>query len=138
MASIADRWHRLRPQLGTLIRYGLVGAAQNGLAYAALLGLIFLGLKAWQATAILYPVAATVSYVAHRTISFRADAAPRQRLRYGVVYVAMYGAAVGLNWAQERAGVPSWAAALVTMVVSAVAMFALLRWWVFPQPNSPR
>lgn len=131
MERLRDIWQRRGAGFTTLIRYGLVGVGQNGLGYAALLGLIFLGLKAWQATIIVYPIAATISFLAHRSISFRVAAAPRQRARFAVVYAAMYLFAVGFAWLQEHLGVPGWAASLTTMVCAAVIMFALLRWWVF-------
>lgn len=125
-------------ELRALIRYGAVGIAQNLLMYAITLGFIWWGLKAWQVTALLYPIATTISFAANRSWSF--DDRVRRRgdfLRYVAVYVAVYPAAIALNWIQETAGVPSWLASLVTLVAGAVAIFCALNYWVFRKTGAP-
>jgi putative flippase GtrA len=118
--------------LKALARYGMVGVAQNGLAYAATLVLIWLGLKAWQATLILYPVATVLSFIANRAWSFGDRARHGAQFRkYVFLYVAVYPCAVALNWIQEWAGVPSWLASLVTLLAAAAGMFWALNYWVF-------
>jgi len=121
-----------RGDLGALVRYGVVGVAQNGLAYAVTLVLIWLGLKAWQATLILYPVAAILSFAANRAWSFGNRARHGAQFRkYVFLYVAVYPCAVALNWIQERSGVPSWLASLLSLAVASVGMFLALNYWVF-------
>lgn len=118
--------------IGALARYGVVGVAQNGAIYAVTLMLIWLGLKAWQAALILYPVAALVSFAANRAWSFGDRARHGAQFRkYVFVYVAVYPCAVALNWAQEHAGVPSWLASLITLLIGAAGMFLALNYWVF-------
>ena len=121
-----------RGDLGALLRYGVVGVAQNGLIYAVTLLLIRLGLKAWQASLILYPIATVISFAANRSWSF-GDRTHRGTTfpKYLILYVAVYPAAVMLNWVQEHAGVPSWLASLITLVAGAVGMFLALNRWVF-------
>jgi putative flippase GtrA len=115
-----------------LLRYGVVGVAQNGLVYAFALGLIWAGLKAWQAALILYPLATAVSFAANRGWSFGDRARePAQLRKYVFLYVAVYPCAVALNWVQEHMGVPSWLASLVTLIAGAVGMFLALNFWVF-------
>jgi putative flippase GtrA len=118
--------------LRALIRFGTVGAAQNGLAYAVTLLLIWMGLKAWQAALILYPVAALLSFAANRAWAF-SDRARHgaQFRRYVLLYVAVYPCAVALNWIQERMAVPSWLASLTTLLAAAAGMFMALNYWVF-------
>jgi putative flippase GtrA len=115
-----------------LVRYVAVGVTQNGLFYAAILVLIWLGMKAWQATIILYPIAAVISFAANRAWSF-ADRARHgtQFRKYVFLYVAVYPCAVALNWVQEHVGVPSWLASLATLLAAAGGMFLALNYWVF-------
>ena len=115
-----------------LLRYGVVGVAQNGVADAVSLLLIWLGLKAWQTTVIIYPIATVISLAANRSWSF-GDRARRGATihRYVFLYVALYPAAMALNWVQEHADVPSWLASLITILAGAMAMFLALNYWVF-------
>ncbi len=121
-----------KDELRALIRYGAVGVAQNLAMYAITLGFIWAGLKAWQVTALLYPIATTISFAANRSWSFE-DRVRRRGdfLRYVGVYVAVYPAAIALNWAQETAGVPSWIASLFTLIIGAIVIFFALNYWVF-------
>src|SRR6202012_1719533 len=119
-------------ELRALIRYGAVGIAQNLAMYAVTLGFIWAGLKAWQVTALLYPVATAISFIANRSWSFE-DRTRRRGdfLRYVAVYVAVYPAAIALNWVQETASVPSWMASLITLIIGAIVIFLALNYWVF-------
>ena len=115
-----------------LQRYVLVGLAQNGLFYGAVLFLLWCGLRAWQATIILYPVAVLTSFLINRRWSFgQPEMHGPQLQRYVLVYVVAYFSTIMLNWAQERAGVPSWLAGLITMAIMVGVIFAALNWWVF-------
>jgi putative flippase GtrA len=115
-----------------LARYGVVGVTQNGAIYAVTLALIWLGLKAWQAALILYPIATLISFAANRTWSFGGRARHgTQFQKYIFVYVVVYPCAVALNWVQEHAGVHSWLASLITLLIGAAGMFLALNYWVF-------
>jgi putative flippase GtrA len=118
--------------LVSLQRYVLVGLTQNGLFYGVMLLLLWCGLHAWQAAIILYPVAVLISFQINRRWSFGGrKVSGRQLHRYILVYVAAYFLTVFLNWAQEKAGVPSWLASLTTMAMMVGVLFAALNWWVF-------
>lgn len=121
-----------KDELRALIRYGAVGVAQNLATYAIMLGFIWAGLKAWQVTALLYPIATTISFVANRSWSFE-DRARRRGdfFRYVGVYIAVYPAAIALNWVQESMGIPSWMASLITLIIGAIMIFFALNYWVF-------
>jgi len=115
-----------------LLRYGVVGATQNALMYGVTLLAIWAGLKAWQTTAILYPIATGISFAINRNWSFGGRAHRRTTLyKYVFLYTAMYPASIGLNWMQEHAGVPSGLASLNTFVVAVVVMFLAMNYWVF-------
>ena len=118
--------------LVSLQRYVLVGLTQNGLFYGALLLLLWCGLRAWQATIILYPVAVLISFLINRHWSFAGRKMSGGQLhRYIIVYAAAYFSTIFLNWAQEKMGVPSWLAGLITMAIMVGVIFAALNWWVF-------
>lgn len=113
-------------------RYGLTGVALNAFFYGATLALIQLGFSAWQATAILFPVGLTSSFLANRAWSFAGRKRSRAELRkYFLVYAVAYPAVVVMTWAQERSGVESWLASLISLVVAAFAVFLALNIWVF-------
>jgi putative flippase GtrA len=123
--------------LVSLLRYVLVGLTQNGLFYIAMLLLLWCGLRAWQATIILYPVAVLISFLINRRWSFAGRKMSGEQLhRYVFVYVAAYFSTIFLNWAQEKAGVPAWLAVLITMAIMVGVIFAALNWWVFRERQS--
>jgi putative flippase GtrA len=121
-----------RRDIGSVVRYAVVGLAQNAAFYAVTLVLLRFGLMAWQATIILYPIATVLSFLANRSWSFaNRERSGSQFRKYVLLYVAVYPAAIFLNWVQETGGVPSWLASLITIGVAAGAMFVVLNSWVF-------
>jgi putative flippase GtrA len=118
-------------------RYAIVGAAQNALFYGIMLLALGLGAAAWKAMALLYPVATTLSFFAHRSWSFGARTISRWQFpRYVFVYTAAYPSVVCLTWFQEEIGVPSWLALLVTMAVAVIGIYLALDRWVFRHAGS--
>jgi putative flippase GtrA len=116
----------------SLVKYVVVGISQNSIFYAMMLLLLWCGLSAWQATIVLYPVAVFASFLLNRYWSFSGrNMRARQLHRYVTIYLVTYFLTVFLNWIQEREGVPPWLAILVTMVLTAGAVFATLNYWVF-------
>lgn len=115
-----------------LIRYGVVGVGQNLASYAVILVLLTLGVQAWQAMVVLYPVAVLVTFLINRGWSFQGrDRHPAQLARYVIVYVVSYPLAVAMVWALERGGTPGWAASAIAIVAAAIWMFGLMNLWVF-------
>jgi putative flippase GtrA len=126
-----------RSDRGAFVRYAIVGVAQNATFYGLALILIYRGFAAWQATAILFPIAVGTSFLLNRSWSF----AGRQRTsaafqKYFLVYAAAYPVSIVMTWAQERAGVPSWLASLITLFVSAAGIFLALNLWVFGRAST--
>jgi len=125
--------------LKSACRYAVVGLLQNGISYCFLLLLISFGWLAWQAILVLTPIAMIVSYLANRSWTFEGSGKnPRQFIKYVATYAVSYLGAVSLTWAQEAAGVSSWAAALITTVTAAFALFLVLNFWIFPNRLTER
>ena len=118
--------------LGVFFRYAVVGVSQNATFYGLALVLIYNRFAAWQAAVILTPFAIGVSFLLNRSWSFVGRKRRAAELRkYLLVYAIAYVAGVAVIWAQERAGVPSWMASLITQVVGAIGIFLALNVWVF-------
>ncbi len=128
--TVSSLSQRLNPR--SLIRYAVVGLTQNAAFYGLSLLLIWHGWFAWQASALLTPIAIAATFVANRSWTFTGHGRnPGQFSRYVAVYSAAYLFTVGFNWVQEMSGVPSWLAALVSMIVTAVGIYLALNFWVF-------
>jgi len=122
-------------------RYAIVGLLQNGISYSLLLFLILLGWQAWQAVLVLSPIAMVFSFFANRTWTFgSSDKKPGQFKKYMITCALSYLGSVCFTWVQEAIGIPSWAAALTTTGVVAVAVYLVLNSLIFPsrQPNMSR
>jgi putative flippase GtrA len=118
----------------SLIRYGIVGAALNGLFYGLGLFLVHLGWEAWLIILVLNPIAVMVGFLAHRHFSFASSSPVVTRAalpRYIFVYVVAYIGGTGFAYCLERLGVASWLALLLTIGGSAVALYMALNLWVF-------
>ena len=118
--------------ISAFAKYIVVGGAQNALFYALALGMLWLKFMAWQALAILYPLAVTTSFLVNRSWSFaNRKKSPQQFRNYILIYVIAYPLSIFFTWLQEHLGAPSWLASLVTMAVSACLIFLALNHWVF-------
>ena len=116
----------------SLLKYIVVGITQNGVFYAMMLLLSWCGMAAWQASAILYPVAVLISFFLNRHWSFADREMDASQLhKYMTVYLVTYFVTIFLNWIQEREGIPSWLAILVTMAIAVGGVFVALNYWVF-------
>jgi len=119
------------------VRYAVVGVTNNLGFYGLTLVLLYLRFTAWQATAILFPVAVALSFLLNRSWSFTGRTrAPAEFRKYLVVYTVAYPVAITMTWAQERVGVPSWLASLATLAVAAVGIFLALDGWVFRKAST--
>lgn len=130
LAGLAQRVRRRVP--ASLVRYGIVGVAQNGGFYLVALLLIALGWQAWQVVLVLNPIAVMLTFLLNRSWSFAGRTrAKGQFWRYVAVYGLAYPFAVGFTWVLEHLGVTSWLAVLINVFVCAVGIYAALNIWVF-------
>jgi putative flippase GtrA len=117
----------------SFLRYATVGVAQNAAFYGMGLILLWIGLRAWQVTAVSYPAATLISFVANRRWTFTQRMRdPKSLQKYILVYTAVYPAAVAATRLQELFGLPGWLAILNTTIAAVFGLFLLLNHWVFP------
>lgn len=117
----------------SFVRYATIGIAQNAAFYGFGLILLWLGLRAWQVTALSYPAATMISFVANRRWSFAQRMRdPKSVQKYVLVYTLAYPAAVATTRLQDLFGLPGWLAILNTMIAAVFGLFLLLNYWVFP------
>ncbi|HEX2841188.1 GtrA family protein [Hyphomicrobium sp.] len=123
-------FQRLNPR--AMLRYAVVGVAQNAACYVVFLFLIWHGWTAWQASAAFTPLAIAVTFIANRSWTFSQQSRQDgQFQRYIIVYAFAYVFTVGFSWLQEFIGVPSWLAALFSIIVTAGGIYLALNFWVF-------
>lgn len=123
-----------------MLRYAVVGLAQNAACYVFFLFLIWHGWYAWQASAVFTPLAIAATFLANRSWTFSQQSRQAgQFQRYIAVYALAYVFTVGFSWLQESIGVPSWLAALFSIVVTAGGIYLALNFWVFhSRASSPQ
>jgi putative flippase GtrA len=115
------------------LRYALVGLLSNAALYLLYLLLTGWGLEPKLAMSLLYCVGIVQTFFANRNWSFRSQAAGRASfIRYLLAYLVGYGVnLLGLMLLVDRFGLPHrWVQALMVVVV-AMLLFMLQRFWVF-------
>lgn len=121
-----------RTTSAALVRYAVVGLAQNGFLYLLTLGLLALGLPGWGALAITYPLGILVSFLLNRAWSFAGRRRMRgQFVRHVIVYLVVYPVTLGISWLLERVTY-AWLATGLTIGIIAVAIFVAANLWVYP------
>jgi putative flippase GtrA len=125
----------MRPPAASLVRFAIVGVASNAALYIAYLGLTAAGIGHKIAMTLVFGVGIAVTFVVNRAWSFQS----RRRAggafaRYVMTYVAGYA----LNLAAlvalvDVAGYRHELVQLAMIVVVAVVMFLLQRYWVFAE-----
>lgn len=124
--------HR-RDALIRLARYAIVGLASNGVLYLGYIALTAVRMPPEAASAILFVVGITGTYIVNRGWSFKSHedhgwAAPR----YAATYLFGFGIQIGVLAAAYRMfDVPHLIAQLFAMVCAAAMIFLMLNFWVF-------
>lgn len=123
----------IRDTLAPLVRYGIVGLVSNGLLFLIYLALEALGAVPEFAATLAFILGTAWTYVANRQWSFKSDrrhttAAPR----YVATYLIGYALTVGtLSFTHRILGWPHYMGQLFAIGIAAVAIFVLLKVWVF-------
>lgn len=117
----------------SLLRYGIVGLSANGGMYLGYLLATHLGLAPTMAMTILYACGTLATFFFNRAWTFQATPDRHMLARYLGAYAIGYA----LNWGlltlmTERLEVSHQMAQAFCIVVVAIALFVLMRTWVFP------
>lgn len=121
-----------------LVRYGVVGVANNLAGYFIYLGVTWLGVDPKLAVTLMYPVGALIGYFSHARYSFsyRGDRASGL-FRYVIAHVIGYGANIYLLYIfSDRMGFPHQLVQAMAIFIVAGLLFVLFRYFVFPARSS--
>lgn len=122
-----------RDALTRLLRYVTVGVISNGMLYLGYIGLTAISTPPEAASAVLFVVGVTATYIVNRVWSFKSReahgwAAPR----YAATYLVGLGVQVGTLALTYRVfDIPHYLAQLLAMGCAAGSIFLLLNFWVF-------
>ncbi len=121
----------------SLTRYGIVGVLANLFGYLIYLAVTAIGLDPKLAIAILYPVGVAGSYVGHTRFSFAHQGPIAERIpQYLIAHAAGYCTNLLLMFVlHDRLLVPHEVTQAIAIVVVALLLFLLMRYFVFPRRN---
>lgn len=121
-----------------LVRYGVVGVANNLVGYLIYLGVTWLGVDPKLAVTIMYPIGALIAYFSHARYSFSYRGDRTSGLfRYVIAHVIGYGANVSLLYIFfDRMGFPHQLVQAMAIFIVAGLLFVLFRYFVFPARSS--
>ena len=122
-----------------LVRYGLVGVASNGVAYVLYLLITAVGVAPPLTAGLVYVVAATVGFLANRTVTFAHEG---NVWSAGLRYVAAHTVGLALNLVilivmVDVWGYPHPAVQAFAIVVVAGYLFVAMKYFVFAGRPGP-
>ena len=110
----------------TFVRYAIVGAISNSVAYGAFLGLVHIRVTAVYASGLCYAIALALGYVGNFFWAFRSESShvtdiPRYLLTHAVgILFAMSSISIMLTWFRPAV------AQLLTVVITAFVLYLTL------------
>jgi len=115
------------------LRYATVGLASNLLLYLAYLVLTAMGLEHKTAMTVLYVTGMLITFLANRSWSFNHRGMTHAAfVRYVIAYMLGYLLNLSLLWfAVDRLHMPHQGVQAVAIVVVAVSLFMMHKYWVF-------
>lgn len=127
----------MKDTLGQLFRYGIVGVLSNVFLYLLYLGITEAGMEHKLAMTLLYAAGVIQSFAFNRTWSFRHNgthgpAFARYVMTYGLGYLVNLAA---LYFFADRLGWPHEVVQASMVLVVAVLLFVLQKFWVFRHPG---
>ena len=122
--------------LRQFLRFAVVGLASNALGFCWYLLLTWLGVGPKTAMSLLFLIGTLQTFVFNKRWSFQFDGPNRHVfLRYLSVYGLGYLVNLAmLMWLVDYAGYPHVLIQAVMIVVVAILMFILQKYWVFAKP----
>ena len=117
-------------------RYVIVGLASNLVLYLVYLLITALGLRYKIAMTLVYLLSAAQTFVLNALWTFEHRLAKKSLVKYALSYVACYIVNMAaLVFFVDRIGLPHQAVQGAMIVVIAVIMFFLQKFWVFRSPK---
>lgn len=121
------------PALLQMIRYGIVGVANNLISYLIYLLMTYLWLDPKVAVTLFYPIGAVTAYFGHYKYSFSYQGKNTfTMLRYGLAHVIGYSInLMMLLVLSDKFQLPHQAVQALAILVVAFTLFLLLKYFVF-------
>ncbi|WP_422909287.1 GtrA family protein [Pseudomonas sp. MAC6] len=121
--------------LEQIIRYGVVGLANNLLGYLIYLLITWAWLDPKIAVTLMYPIGALTAYFGHAKFSFTyRGSTSRGIVRYVIAHLIGYGVNVGMLFLfSDMLRYPHQLVQAVAIVVVAGVLYLLFRYFVFPR-----
>ncbi len=118
---------------GQLVRYGIVGIAQNSVGYAVYLFFTWLGFAPKLVVAVCYPCAMLVSFLGNKKFTFKFTGGwTGSGFRFVIAHMASYGINLGMLYLlTDRLGYPHQLVQAAAIFVCAGFLFAALKFFVF-------
>lgn len=119
--------------MAEVMRFGAVGLATNLVGYAAYLIITAAGVMPMLAVTILFSMGTVVSFLGNRTYTFRKSSAQKRAgLKYATVYFLGYILNLSILFVfVDRVGLPHQAVQAAAILIVAVVLFVLSKWYVF-------
>ncbi|MGE9984081.1 GtrA family protein [Desulfovibrio sp. SGI.169] len=127
--------------LRQLMRYGIVGVAQNAVGYGVYLFFTWLGADPKLVVGVSYPLAMLVSFLGNKKYTFdHKGGAAGAGGRFLLAHACSYGINLGMLYVcVDRFGYPHQLVQLAAIFVCAVFLFLALKFYVFAtRPASAR
>jgi putative flippase GtrA len=125
--------------LEQVVRYGVVGVANNLLGYAIYLLITWAWLDPKIAVTLMYPIGAVTAYFGHAKFSFTYRGSTSHGIaRYVIAHLIGYGANVGMLFLfSDMLGYPHQLVQAAAIFVVAGILYLLFRYFVFPCSPEP-
>ena len=119
--------------MSQFLRYGIVGLVSNGLLYVVYFLLTYFTVAPEIAATIAYVLGVSWTYIINRGWSFKSETAHSNAApKYAATYFMGYFITVGtLAIGYRVLGIPHLITQILAIGVTAIAIFLLLKFWVF-------
>ena len=115
-----------------IMQFGIIGLLTNGMLYALYLLLCRLAFQPLVAMTITFALGVALSWLLNGLITFRAQLTRRSGFRMIMAYLGAYLSNLSLLWlAVHVFSLPHQWIQLVIMILLAILLFALQKFWVF-------
>lgn len=123
---------------GQFIRYVVVGAISNLFLYLAYIGVTATGVGHKTAMTTLYLIGGLLTFIANRAWSFNHKGSGQMAFaRYIVAYMLGYVFNFTLLWVfVDRLDQPHQAVQAVAIILVAISLFLMNKYWVFAPPHT--